>query len=190
MSLLRFLPGIIVLQISTAALVYALMLPEAHEALWLPVAILGGVVSLLSAFWFGSIADHVKKDALANVRTQHAREREKIVVTAEIDKRAALEQSHERILKETARAQSQAYWRLGLGLTGLLALGGIMVAIEFMTVGLLIMATAGGALGGYVMRSRQETRFADRSDGQPPLLTAREIKALAAAPAKKTPLEK
>lgn len=190
MSLLRFLPGIIVLQISTAALVYALMLPEAHEALWLPVAILGGVVSLLSAFWFGSIADHVKKDALANVRTQHAREREKIVVTAEIDKRAALEQSHERILKETARAQSQAYWRLGLGLTGLLALGGIMVAIEFMTVGLLIMATAGGALGGYVMRSRQETRFADRSDGQPPLLTAREIKALGAAPAKKTPLEK
>ena len=190
MSVLRFLPGIIVLQISTAALVYALMAPEAHDALWIPVAVLGGVVSLLSAFWFGSIADHVKKDALAKIRTQHAHEREKIVVTAEIDKRAALEYSHQRILKETARAQSQAYWRLGLGLTGLLALGGIMVAIEFMTVGLLIMATAGGALGGYVMRTRQETRFPGRFDGQPPLLETREMKALEGAPAMRTLSEK
>jgi O-antigen/teichoic acid export membrane protein len=190
MSLLRFLPGIILLQISTAALVYALMFPGAHDALWIPVAVLGAVVCLLSAFWFGSIADHVKKNALANVRTQHALEREKIVVTAEIDKRAALEQSHQRILKETARAQSQAYWRLGLGLIGLLALGGIMVAIEFMTVGLLIMATAGGALGGYVIRSRHDARFPGRSIGQPPLLTAGEIKAFKAGPANKAPSEK
>lgn len=178
MSLLRYLPGILVLQIATAALVYLLVAPETNDALWIPVAVLAGVVSLLAAFWFGSIAEHLKKDALANVRTEHARERESLVVTAEIDKRTTLEQSHQRILKEAARAQSQAYWRLGLGLTGLLALGGIMVAIEFMTVGLLIMATAGGALGGYVVRSRQELRWSDRSRNELPLLTASEVKAL------------
>ncbi len=186
MSLLRFLPGILVLQISTATLVYALMMPESHDALWIPVTVLGGVVSLLSALWFGSIAEHVKKDALASAKTTHARERENLVVTAEIDKRAALEKSHQRILRETARAQSQAYWRLGLGLTGLLALGGIMVAIEFMTVGLLMMATAGGALGGYVLRSRQEPRLYGRGDGPPRLLTAADIKILDAGIREKT----
>ena len=178
MTLLRFLPGIIVLEIATAALVYAVTAPAAPTALWLPVAVLGTVITLLAAFWFGSIAEHVKKDALQRAGAHHAREREGIVVAAEVDKRAALEQSHQRLLKATAKAQSQANWRLGLGLTGLLALGGILLAIEFMTVGLLVMAAAGGALGGYVMRARQASRYLLRVDPEVPLLTTRTVQTL------------
>ena len=183
MSLIRFLPGIIALEIATAALVYAVTGLNAHEALWAPVAVLGVVVTLLAAFWFGSIAEHVKKDALVHARAHHAQERESLVVTAEIGKRAALEDRHRRIVKETAKAQSQANWRLGLGLSGLLMLGGAMLAIEFMTMGLLIMATAGGALGGYWFRARQEPRLLRRHETEPPLLPAHVVKALKAGSA-------
>jgi hypothetical protein len=178
MSVLRFLPGIIVLEIASAALVYALITPGASQAMWAPVAVLGGVVTLLAAVWFGAIADHLRKDALLKARAVHARERETLVVTAEVDKRAALEQSHQRILRETARAQSQANWRLGLGLAGLLALGGILLAIEFMTVGLLVMAATGGVLGGYVLRARQSPRLVGRGELAPPLLTERVIRTI------------
>jgi len=53
MSVLRFLPGIIVLEIASAALVYALITPGASQAMWAPVAVLGGVVTLLAAAWEG-----------------------------------------------------------------------------------------------------------------------------------------
>lgn len=186
-SLLKFLPGIIVLEVATAALLFALTLPTAHAGLWAPIAVLGGVVTLLAAIWFGSIADHVRKDALLGARASHAREREDLVVTAELEKRAALEQSHQRLMQATARAQAQASWRLGLGLTGLVALGGILLAIEFMTVGLLVMAAAGGALGGYVLRARQEQRFLLRDEREPRGLPGRVIKAIESSPAATSP---
>lgn len=184
--LLRFLPGIIVLEVATAALLHVLTMPAAHPGLWAPVAVLGGVVTLLTAFWFGSIADHARKDALLGARASHAREREEIVVTAELEKRVALEQTHRRLAQATARAQAQANWRLGLGLTGLVAVGFVLLAIEFMTVGLLVMAAAGGALGGYLWRARQETRYLLRGEGGFPGLAGRSIKTIeppsAAAP--------
>jgi fatty acid desaturase len=177
---LRFLPGILLLEIAAAALVYALLIPGAQQGFWLPVAVLGGVVTLLAAVWFGAIAEQVRKDALLNARAQHARERETLVVTAEMDKRAALEQSHQRILRETARAQAQANWRLGLGLAGLLALGGVLLAIELMTVGLLVMAATGGLVGGYLLRARQSSRWLGSNEREPPLLAERAVRTIEA----------
>lgn len=163
MSMLKFLPGILVVQAATAALVVAALAPSSSEALWVPLAALDLIVTLIAALWLASIAEHVKKDALVDAAARFAREREHIRVAAETDKRAALEDTHQRIVKETRRAQNKANLQLGLGLAGLLGLGGLMLAIEFMTVGLLIMATAGGALGGYVLRARQDGRIGRRS---------------------------
>ena len=176
----RFLPGILLLEIAAVALAYAWLMPGARQGLWLPVTVLGGVVTLLAAVWFGAIAEQVRKDALLDARALHARERETLVVAAEMDKRAALEQSHQRILRETARAQAQANRRLGLGLAGLLALGGMLLAIEFMTVGLLVMAATGGVLGGYLLRARQSSRWLGRSEREPPFLTERAVRAIEA----------
>lgn len=173
---IRFLPGIIVLEIASAVLVHALVTSGANQTLWVPLAVLGGVVTLLVAVWFGAIAEHLSKDALLKARMRHASERETWVVAAEADKRAALEQSHRRILSETTRAQSQANWRLCLGLAGLLALGGMLLAIEFMTVGLLVMAATGGVLGGYVLRARQSPLLPRRGELAPHLLMERSIR--------------
>jgi hypothetical protein len=177
MSMLKFLPGILVIQAATGALVAAALSPSASDILWVSLAILGGTVSLIAALWFGSIAEHARKDAAntaavrfakerENIRVAAERERENIRVTAESDKLAALENSHQRIMQETRRAQNKANLQLGLGLAGLITLGGVMLAIEFMTMGLLIMATAGGALGGYLVRARQDARVAGRDGGK------------------------
>jgi Flp pilus assembly protein TadB len=163
MSMLKFLPGILVVQAATAALMAAALAPSASDALWVPLAALDLIVMVGAALWLASIAEHVKKDALSDAAARFAREREHIRVAAETDKRAALEDTHQRLIKETRRAQNKANLQLGLGLAGLLTLGGVMLAIEFMTMGLLIMATAGGALGGYLVRARQDARVARRN---------------------------
>jgi Flp pilus assembly protein TadB len=180
MSWLRFLPGILALEMVAAIFAFVWVQPAANDALLLPLGLILMIVTLLAAVWFGSIADHVRKDALAKTQSVHARERESLAIKAEAEKRSALEHSHLRIMKETARAQAQANWRLGLGLGGLVAVGGILLAIEFMTVGLLVMATAGGALGGYLTRARQESRWLRRADADVPLLPERTIKTIGA----------
>lgn len=164
MSLMKFIPGVIGLQVMTVLLtVVVLDSKSPPEALWLPVGLVCGLLALLAAVWFGSIADQLKKDAVLAASVSHFNERERLLVNAEKDKQALLEQSYQQILKESARLQSRAHWRLSLGITGLLMLGGMMLAIEFMTLGLLVIATAGGVIAGYVVRSRQETRLIGQS---------------------------
>jgi len=156
MSMFRFLPGILVVQVATVGLVMAARSASA-EANWLPLGLLALIITVLIALWFGSIADHVKKDALADARNSFARERENLLVAAETDKRATLEETHQRLVREVSRAQRRANVKLGFGLFGLLSIGAILLAIEFVTVGLLTFATAGGAVAGYLIRSRQES---------------------------------
>jgi membrane protein implicated in regulation of membrane protease activity len=161
MSLLKFLPGILVVQAATAALLVNAM-GSSLEAHWLAMAILVILVTLLATLWFGSIAEHVKKDALAEAAIEFAREREKILMTAETSKRVALEESHQRIVHETRKVHSRANLKLGLGLFGLFSLGALMLVIEFMTVGLFVLSTAGGVLAGYILRARQDALVARR----------------------------
>lgn len=183
MSFLRFLPGILILQLATAALVYAGLAADS-ERIWLPLVALGLTVSGFAALWFGALAEHLRKDALARVTekwarerealnqafarereslsTGFAREREALRVTAESEKLAALEATHQRILRETRQAETRANFKLGLGLLGLLGLGGMLLAVEFMTLGLLIFAATGGAVGGYLTRVRHERRLLRR----------------------------
>lgn len=164
MSLMKFIPGVIGLQVMTVLLTVVILdSTTPPEALWIPVGLVCGLLTLLAAVWFGSIADQLKKDAVLAASVSHFHERERLLVSAERDKQASLEQGYQQILKESARLQSQAHWRLSLGITGLLILGGMMLAIEFMTLGLVVMATAGGVIAGYVMRSRQEMRLIGQS---------------------------
>jgi fatty acid desaturase len=187
MSMLRFLPGILIVQAATAALIVAAT-GASSERVWLPLAVLGVVVAGFAALWFSAISEHQRKDALAaaardfarerealavkyarereSLATNHARERESLRVAAESEKLAALESTHQRIVKETGRAEARANFKLGVGLLGLLSVGGLMLAIEFMTMGLLIFTTTGGALGGYVARARQEKLAARKRAAQ------------------------
>ncbi|MGR6035233.1 MAG: hypothetical protein ACU4EQ_10980 [Candidatus Nitrosoglobus sp.] len=153
MSMLRFLPGIIISQAATAILVIAFM--EAHGASWLPYVLLAVIASLLTAFWLASIAHHLKKDALARMKEELVREREQIRITAAEEKSRVFEQTHKRIVKETNRAHAKANFKVGATVAGAIGIGIGLLSIQFFTIGLLTLLAAGGALTGYIVRVRQ-----------------------------------
>ncbi|ABA57865.1 hypothetical protein Noc_1371 [Nitrosococcus oceani ATCC 19707] len=155
MSMLRFLPGIIIIQVATAILVFAFL--ENPGTNWLPYGLLALIASFMTAFWFASIANHIKKDALARMKEKLLQEREQLLVSTEKEKSRVFEQTHKRIVKETNRAHAKANFKVGAAVVGAAAVGVGLLTLQFFTVGILTLLAAGGALTGYAVRARQET---------------------------------
>ena len=153
--MLKYLLGILIIQAATVAMTLAAMKSDDQE-LWLAVLLLALILGLVTAFWFVSVASHDKKDALANARYEFSREREKLRVNAERQKTRLIRKSHEEIRKETNRAHARSSFKLGAGFIGIVAAGSLMIFSQLLTLGLLTLAVGGGALGGYLMRVRQE----------------------------------
>jgi len=153
--MLKYLAGILIIQAATVAMTLAAIRSDNKE-LWLAVLLLAFILGLVTAFWFSSIAGHARKDALAQAKDEFYREREKLRVNAERQKTRLLRKSHEEIRKETNRAHAKTSFKLGAGFIGIVAAGSLMIFSQFLTLGLLTLALGGGALGGYLMRIRQE----------------------------------
>ncbi len=157
MSAYRFLPGLIIVQAATAALVFTAG-SASGPVNWALVAVAASLITLVVGFWFASIAEHARKDILAEAKEEFARERERMVVAAEAEKRSLVEDSHRRIVRETNRAHAKANFKLGAAVVGMLGLAGVLLYIELFTLSLITLTTAGGALAGYVTRARQDAR--------------------------------
>lgn len=153
--MLKYLPGILIIQAATVAMTLAVIRSVDRE-LWLAVLLLALIISLVTSFWFASIASHAKKDALARAKDEFYKEREKLRVNAERQKTSLMRKSHEEIRRETNRAHARSSFKLGAGFIGIVAAGSLMIFSQFITLGLLTLAVGGGALGGYLMRVRQE----------------------------------
>ena len=154
--MLKYLMGILIIQAATVAMTLA-AIKSGDQELWLAVLLLGLLITLVTAFWFASIAGHAKKDALANAKDEFSKEREKLRVNAERQKTRLIRKSHEEIRKETNRAHARSSFKLGAGFIGIVAAGSLMIFSQLLTLGLLTLAVGGGALGGYLLRVRQET---------------------------------
>lgn len=171
MSAYRFLPGLIIVQVATAGMVIAAGIAPEH-ANWLLVAVASAVITLLVGFWFASIAEHAKKDMLAEAREKFARERERLVVAAEAEKRTIVENSHRQIVQETNRAHAKANFKLGAAVVGMMGIAGVLLYVELFTLALVTLTTVGGALAGYVARVRQETLALRREKAEKALLSS------------------
>jgi len=156
-NLLKFLTGILLVQGATAMLVYSAMRIEQAE-IWLLFAALALIIGVLASFWFASIAGHLSKDQLARAREGFSREREKIRVRAEREKTKVIKQSHQQITKERNRVQTKANLKVGVAFAGAVGVGLVMLLAQFVTFGLLTLTTAGGALGGYLVRGRRDAK--------------------------------
>jgi len=155
--MLKFLFGIIVIQIATVALV--LLAPDdLHGVAWLRLLIPLLVVSFFAAFWFGSMAKHKSKDELFQAKELHAQEREKIQVNAERAKTRLVKQAQQQIAREAKITHSKANFKVGAAFAGAIGAGALMLLTELLTLGMLTISTAGGALGGYIMRARRGSR--------------------------------
>ena len=178
--MLKYLLGLLIIQAATVAMTLA-AIKSGDQELWLAVLLLGLLIALVTAFWFVSIAGHAKKDALANAKDEFSKEREKLRVNAERQKTRLLRKSHEEIRKETNRAHARSSFKLGAGFIGIVAAGSLMIFSQLLTLGLLTLAVGGGALGGYLMRVRQETLSRNKealaiSDDKKPVIEVHPVK--------------
>lgn len=153
--MLKYFLGILIIQAATVAMTLSALKSDDRE-LWLAVLLLAVLIGLVTAFWFVSIASHAKKDALAQAKDEFSKEREKLRVNSERQKTRLLKKSHEEIRKETNRAHAKSSFKLGAGFIGIVAAGALMIFSQFLTLGFLTLAAGGGALGGYLIRVRQE----------------------------------
>jgi hypothetical protein len=153
--MLKFIPGILLLQVITIALV--LIAPADLENWgWLRLAIPVLIAGFLTAFWFGSVAAHQRKDEISRLKEYHTKDRETIRVNAERDKTKLVKQSQRKTLQEVRRSSTRANIKIGLAFAAAAGLGGLLILTQFMSLGLLTLTTVGGALGGYILRIRQE----------------------------------
>ena len=153
--MLKFIPGILFLQAITIALV--LIAPKdltnwGLVRLVIPILIAG----FLTAFWFGSIAARQRKDKISQLKEHLAKERETIRVNAERAKTKLVKQAQRTTLQQVRRSSTRANIKIALAFAGVAGLGGLLIMTQFMSLGLLTLTTAGGGLGGYLLRIRQE----------------------------------
>ena len=127
-----------------------------HTELWLLIAALALIIGFLAALWFASMPPHSRKDALVRVQESFSREREQFRVRAEREKNKVIRQSHQQIARERRRAQHKDSFKVGASIAAVLALGMMMLLTQFFTIGLLTLTTAGGAVGDYLFRARQD----------------------------------
>jgi hypothetical protein len=153
--MLKFIPGILILQIITIALVMVAP-PDLANWGWLRLVIPVLIAGFLTAFWFGSIAARQRKDEISRLKEYHAKERENIRVHAERAKTKLVKQAQRKTLQEVRRSSTRANIRIGLAFAGMAGLGGLLILTQFTSLGLLILTSIGGALGGYLLRIRQE----------------------------------
>jgi Flp pilus assembly protein TadB len=149
--MLKFIPGILLLQAITIALVLIGPADPANWG-WLRLAIPLLIAGFLTAFWFGSIAARQRKDEISRLKENHAKERETIRVNAERARTRLVTRTQRKTLREVRRSSRQANIKIGLAFAGAAGLGGLLVLTQFMSLGLLTLAFVGGALGGYILR--------------------------------------
>lgn len=163
----RYLPGIILVQLATGALAYALVRMPLETDLLLAVAGLATILTLVVAFWFSSIAAHARREGEQAIRESYARETQDLRVDVERQKAKIIRESHKQLLKETRRANTRANLKVSVAFAGVAAIGGLMLFTQFMTVGLLLMGTSGGALAGYLTRARQDQKRLEQANVAP-----------------------
>jgi ElaB/YqjD/DUF883 family membrane-anchored ribosome-binding protein len=155
--MIRFLIGIIVIQIATIALV--MLAPNDLQGIaWLRLIIPLFVVAVFSAFWFSSIANNKSKDELSNLQAKHAQEREKLQINAERAKTRMMKKTQQQIAREVKIVHGKANFKVGATLAGAMGFGALMLLTEMLTLGIMTITTAGGALGGYLYRGNKERK--------------------------------
>ncbi len=161
----RFLPGILLLQFVTL-LVLWLNLTGDREAgglgslipdssLLLRVLLPCLMFGVLGALWFAAISRHASERAVTRLKESHAKEREKLKVQVERDRTKMVEQTQKEIRKQTRRVTGKANLKVGFAFACAAAAGVVLIITELITLGIITMTTAGGAMGGYLLRGRQ-----------------------------------
>lgn len=153
--MLRFFAGILLAQLVAVVLSLALLDPLTVENALIflfPVAI----VSVVFMFWFRTIATQIAEQRVAALSARFAKERENLNVNAERAKTRLVRQTQKEIESQTRKARNRANFKVGAAIALAGGFGMIMLFSQMVTLGLLTLTTAGGAIGGYLARARRD----------------------------------
>ena len=167
LTLIRFLIGIFLLQAVTGLLVYTALGTD-WQSTWPLFLLLGGSIGSLVALWFSALVGAERRHALARASERFSKEREQIRVKAEQQRTKDI-RTQERLAAKAGKGG------VGRGLTlksgaligGAVGVGTAMLLTQFVTLGLLTLAIAGGAALGYGVRTRQERWIGGRRLASP-----------------------
>ena len=195
--MLRYLPGIVLVQVVTFTL-YFVNQEASFEHLLLRVALPAVMISAVTALWLSMIGRMDAEQRNSALREQHATERTQLnreieraradaLLEASTDKAHLMEranaererlvqQTHKQLMKQERSTSRRANMKVGLAFMLLTGFGAFMLVTQFMMVGVLMISTASGAMGGYLLRWRQSKQLLDRlavlpkNEGQPSAL--------------------
>ena len=170
----KFLPGILVIQFITSALVLTGFNWSNDPQLIIVFIAFALIVGILAAFWFVSIARDIHNLAQSQMQEEHTREREKILVNAEREKASIASESYRQIEKATNKAHAKANLKVGIACAAAMGVGGLMIFSQLVTVGMMVLISSGSGLAGYLARARQERLSRNKQ-----LLDENEIKIIA-----------
>ncbi|NOZ90561.1 MAG: hypothetical protein GXO60_04655 [Epsilonproteobacteria bacterium] len=155
MQLLKFLFGIILVQIVTVSLI--LLSGDDFTTIGvLRLAIPLLFIALIISFWFSSITKEYSNCEINKIKDDFATEREKLKVNAERAKRRIEKEAQKNIKKEATSTHAKANFKVGLAFAGVLGVGALFVFTQMITASLLALSATGGALGGYYWRGKRE----------------------------------
>lgn len=175
---MRYLPGIVFSQIVVAALMWLNIDLLTTQTGLLTVIVPSAAVATVTAFWFTTLTRQISDARISKLQQQFATEREKLKTNAERVKSKIIEQTQKEINRQAKRTHAKANFKVGAALTGAVSFGVLMMFTQFATVGLLLLAGAGGALGGYMLRFKRERNLntiAQSAKAPPRVLDAQRV---------------
>ena len=154
------------------------------EQLLLRVGLPSLVISGVTALWLSMIGRMDAEQRNSALREQHAAERTQLtreieraradaMVEASTDRAQLIERAntkrerlvrdtHKQLMKHERGVSRRANMKIGLGFMILTGFGAFMLVTQFMMIGVLMISTATGAMGGYLYRWRQSNQLLDR----------------------------
>lgn len=194
--MIRYLPGIILIQLVTFALLWVNRAAEPKELLTL-VALPACLLSCVTALWFSAISRSQTHKAHSELVEKHFKEREKLtqalerqradvmqqasadqaklIERANSEREKLVQKTHRDMIKAERRASRSANMKVGAAFSLVTVAGVGLLFIQFMTLGLLTITAASGALGGYLLRWKQTRNMMqlhyDADNSQLPLPT-------------------
>ncbi len=152
----RFLPGILLIQLVTAGLVFICTRWPQEPQLIIVVVVFAIIVAVLTTFWFGSIIQNLQNSTSAKLQAKHARDREKIIRRAEREKAKVTSESYQQIEKAARKTRAKANFKVGAYFAAATGAGAIMILSQLVTVGMMVLVASGSGLAGYLFRARQD----------------------------------
>lgn len=182
----RYLPGIVLVQLVTLALFWVNRAASVQDLL-LRAGLPALIIAVVTALWLSTLSRMEAERHSAQLREEHADEREKLKrkiertrsevlqqasadkaqmqERAHVERERLVEQTHHQLMQRERSISRRANIKVGLAFMAVSGLGVLMLITELLTLGLLTITTAGGALGGYLLRWRQSRRALDRLSG-------------------------